>query len=78
MVQLKDKGTGSLLGEITEEELQFLIDNLEEESKDDRDYFLTRATLDLLKSKGASESLMNLLEQGMGDKGEIEVEWSKG
>ena len=33
MIQLRDKESGEVLGAITEDDLQFLIDNLEEESE---------------------------------------------
>ena len=49
MIQLRNKETGSLLGSISEEDLQFLIDNLEEEWEEDTDYYLNRETLDLLE-----------------------------
>jgi processive 1,2-diacylglycerol beta-glucosyltransferase len=77
MIQLRDKQTGALLGSITEEELQFLIDQLEEESSEDRDYYLNRATLETLRNEGASRSLTDLLEKAMGDRDEAEVEWSR-
>ena len=77
MIQLRNKETGSLLGSISDEDLQFLIDNLEEEWKEDTDYYLNRATLDMLKSQGASEPLMSLLDTAIGDKDAIEIEWSR-
>ena len=38
MIQLHEKETGVFLGTITNAQLQFLIDQLEEESTDDMDY----------------------------------------
>ena len=76
MIQLRDKETGSVLGPISEEDLQFLIDNLVEEWAEDTDYYLNRTTLDMLKSRGASESLIELIEKAMGDKDDIEIQWS--
>ena len=35
MIQLRDKASGELLGSISEEDLQFLVDNLEEEWEDE-------------------------------------------
>lgn len=77
MIQLKNKETGSLLGSITEEELQFLIDNLEEEWEEDTDYYLNRTTLEMLMDRGASQSLLEILERAMGDRDDIEIEWSR-
>lgn len=77
MIQLRDKETGTSLGDITEEQLQFLIDHLEEESEEDTDYYLNRATLNLLKEKGLDASLLKLLEEAFGDREELEIEWSR-
>jgi hypothetical protein len=49
MIQLRNKESGEILGAITEDDLQFLIDNLEEESEDDTDYFINRSTLEIFK-----------------------------
>ncbi|MCK4224570.1 MAG: galactosyldiacylglycerol synthase [candidate division Zixibacteria bacterium] len=77
MVKLYDKRTGQYLGRITEEELQFLIDNLEEESLTDIDYYVNRSTLALLKEKGISEGLAKLIESAMGKANEIEIKYEK-
>jgi hypothetical protein len=49
MIQLYEKETGVFVGTITEAQLQFLIDQLEEESADDTDYYIDHATLDLFE-----------------------------
>ena len=54
MIQLRDKENGVTLGTISEEGLQFLIDNLEEEWAEDTDYYLNRTTFEMLKNKGVS------------------------
>ena len=75
MIQLRDKDTGSVLGDITEEQLQFLIDNMEEESSDDTDYYLNRSMLEMLQEKGPDPDLMALLEAALGDREDMEIEW---
>ena len=77
MIRLRNKGTGAELGSITEEDLQFLIDNLEEEWEEDQDYYLNRQTLEMLESHGASASLVQMLKGAMGDRDDVEVEWSR-
>jgi len=77
MIQLKDKESGSELGSITEDDLQFLIDNLEEESDDDVDYYLNRSTLVIFKEKGISAKLLSTLEDALGDREDMEIEWSR-
>lgn len=54
-----------LLGEITEPELDFLIENLEEEFEEDEAYFINRPTLDYLKDEGAGNPLLELLETAL-------------
>jgi hypothetical protein len=77
MIQLRDKESGSLLGSISEEELQFLIDNLEEEWDGDTDYYLNRATIEMLRDSGADKSLLDLLELALGDREDCEIVWEK-
>ena len=77
MIELKNKDTGAVLGTLSEEDLQFLIDNLEEEWEEDKDYYLNRTTLEMLKGRDAPTALMELLDRAMGDRGEVEIEWSR-
>jgi hypothetical protein len=77
MVKLYDKNTGQYLGRIDDDQLQFLMDNLEEESLADADYYINRATLDLLKEKGMSQDLARMLEGAMGQSDELEIRYQK-
>lgn len=77
MVKLYDKATNQYLGKISDEDLQFLIDNLEEESLTDTDYYINRATLDFLKERGMSESLVKLIEGVMGEANEVEIRYER-
>ncbi len=78
MITLYDKETGKALGEITEAQLQFLIDQLEEESLADTDYYVNRATVFFLKERGADDDLVNKLYKMLGDRDEMEVRWDSG
>jgi processive 1,2-diacylglycerol beta-glucosyltransferase len=78
MIQLRDKESDLVLGSISEDDLQFLIDNLEEESEDDVDYYINRSTLEIFKAReGASSTLLNILESALGDREDMEIEWSR-
>ena len=77
MIQLSDKATGAVIGAISPEELQFLIDQLEEENPDDQDYWLNRPELEILREAGAEAHLMAMLEAAMGDKEDMEIRWEK-
>jgi len=61
---------------ITDEQLQFLIDHLEEESYDDQDYYLNQATIDMLARQGADPALVTLLREAVGDREGIDVVWT--
>lgn len=75
MIKLYKKDTGAFLGTITEAQLQFLIDQLEEESTDDTDYYINQATLDLFENKGADADLLALLHQALGTGEDVEIQW---
>jgi processive 1,2-diacylglycerol beta-glucosyltransferase len=77
MIQLHEKETGVFLGTITDTQLQFLIDQLEEESTDDMDYYIDQATLDLFEEMGAEAALLTLLRQALGTREGIEFVWSR-
>lgn len=77
MIKVYDNATNRFLGEISEAQLQVLIDQLEEESGDDQDYFINRETLDLLAKGGADVKTLGILEQALGASGQGEVRWAK-
>ena len=78
MIQLHDKDTGTWIGTITEENLQFLIDQLEEESSKDQDYYINETTLDFFEEGGADKDLVALLRGALNGRTEMEVRWSRG
>jgi processive 1,2-diacylglycerol beta-glucosyltransferase len=77
MAKLYDKDTGALLGEITDDELQFLADQLEEEDEEDTDYYLNADTVEMLAEAGAPSPLLDLLRRAIGEKSEVEIRWSR-
>lgn len=79
MPQLYNKDTGALLGSITAEQLEDLIDLLVEESAADRDYYIDSTTLDYLAENDADPELVALLRRHVPEEGEgIEIEWRDG
>ncbi len=53
------------LGIITENQLDFLIDNLEEELEEDENYWVNQATIDYLRDQGGDEGLLQLLARAV-------------
>ena len=78
MIELFDKQSKKKLGTISEEQLKFLIDQLEEETEEDVDYFINKPTLEMFKDRGVDPELLHLLEQALGSRGSMEIEWKKG
>jgi hypothetical protein len=76
MTQLFDKETGQPIGEINDTQLQFLVDQLEEESAADQDYYINEDTIAAFESEGADSALVALLRGAMGGREEMEIRWS--
>jgi FMN phosphatase YigB (HAD superfamily) len=53
------------LGTLTEAQLDFLVENLEEEFEEDQEYFLSPDTVEYLKEQGADKDLIALLENAL-------------
>ena len=77
MIKLYDVTTNAELGTITEAQLQFMKDQLEEESADDQDYYINADTLDMFEQRGADAALVDLLRRGLGDRTEMDVRWQR-
>ncbi|MCC6748019.1 MAG: galactosyldiacylglycerol synthase [Deltaproteobacteria bacterium] len=77
MIRLYSADGGDTIGEISEEQLQFLKDNLEEESEEDREYYLTADTLDVFEEEGCPPALLKLLREALGDGEGLEVGWEE-
>jgi hypothetical protein len=67
--------TGDDIGSITDKQLAFLVEQLEEEHDEDKDYFIDRHTLELLSDNGAEPDLLAMLEKAMGDDEEMDIAW---
>jgi hypothetical protein len=77
MIILRDKDTNLRVGTISEAQLKFLIDQLEEESLNDRDYYINVETLEMFEKNGIDQDLLQLLKLAMGSRQEMELEWSR-
>ena len=77
MIQLYDAERGTRLGEISEAQLQRLVDSLEEESATDQDYYLTADTIDMLAGDGADPGLVSLLREALAGREAMDVRWAR-
>lgn len=67
--------TGDSIGDISEKQLAFLVEQLEEEHEEDEDYYIDRDTLELLSDNGADPELLALLEKAIGDDDSMDIAW---
>jgi len=77
MIDLYDTATDLLIGSITDADLQVLVDALEEESRDDRDYYIDAATIDIVADGKASNHLVTLLRAALGPKDGVDIRWQR-
>jgi hypothetical protein len=77
MIHLFDDETGAPVGTITEDQLQYLTDQLEEESAEDTDYYINRDTLDIFEQDGADPALLRVLRTALGTREEMEIRWER-
>lgn len=75
MINLYDQETNQLIGSISDEQLQFMIDQLEEESLEDRDYAITRMTVDYFETQGGDPELIAMLRSALGGRDEVNIRW---
>ncbi len=75
MITLSLKESGIVLGTVTEDDLQLLIDQLEEENEEDTDYYITPLTIDLLEEGGASPALVRILRDAVDDMEGVDIVW---
>jgi len=78
MIQLFNKRSGEPIGPLNETQLQFLVDQLEEESLEDTDYAITSMTLDYFNEIGSDAELVKMLRTALGTKDEIVIVWMDG
>lgn len=77
MIKLFEKRTDALVGTITEAQLAFMIEQLEEEDLEDQDYYINQATLDMFADAGVDPALLTLLKQILGDREDVDLYWQR-
>jgi hypothetical protein len=77
MIDLYNETAGELIGQVTEADLQVLVDALEEEFTEDRDYFIDAATIDVIADGRATEHLVALLRKALGSTDGVDIRWER-
>lgn len=77
MIKLYDSVSGAIIGVITEAQLAFLRQDLEEESAEDQDYYINQATVDWFESQNADAVLVAMLRRALGDREDMDIRWER-
>lgn len=77
MITVTDVDTGAILGAITEAQLKFLVDQMEEESPTDQDYWINLDEVDTLEANGAEPALIAFLRRALGKRDEMTIRWQQ-
>ncbi len=75
MIKLYDSDSEAEIGDITEEQLDLLVENLAEESLDEYSWNIDAAALTSLESNGADSSLVTLLRRALGSRTSMEIRY---
>ena len=67
--------TGYEIGNISDQQLAFLVEQLEEEHDEDRDYFVDKDTIELLADNGCDPDLLAMLEKAIGEDEAMDIAW---
>jgi hypothetical protein len=77
MIKLHDCESGALLGTITEEQLKVLVEQLEEESPEDRDYYIDADTIEMFEEAGVDAGLVDVLKKALNGRADMDIRWSR-
>jgi processive 1,2-diacylglycerol beta-glucosyltransferase len=77
-IVLRDAERGTFIGRVSEAQLDFLVEQLEQESEQDRSYYVDAATIDMLAAAGADETLVTLLRCALAGREGVDITWMDG
>jgi len=75
MIKLYDNETEADLGAISDEQLEFLVEELVEESLDDYTYNINLAGIAALEANGGDPALIALLRRALGTRTSMELRY---
>lgn len=76
MIALFDSGSGARVGRISEVQLQALLDWMEEESTQDREYYLTAEDCELMEEQGIDPTLIEVLRGALRGRNDMDLRWA--
>ena len=77
VIRLRDASSGADLGTISRAQLDFIVEQLEEEFEEDQDYYFDADTIAMLEDAGADQELLDILRKALGTREGVDVAWSE-
>lgn len=77
MIALYDVASGARVGRITEQQLAALIGWMEEESTEDRDYYLTAEDCELMLEQGIDPTLVAVLQEALKGREDMDLRYAQ-
>ena len=77
MVTLYDAASNAKVGRITEQQLEALIGWMEEESTEDREYYLTAEDCEIMEEEGIDPTLLEALRAALNGREDMDLRYAK-
>lgn len=77
MIALYDVASGARVGRIAEKQLEALMGWMEEESTEDRDYYLTAEDCDLMLEQGIDPTLIDVLREALKGRDDMDLRYAQ-
>lgn len=77
MVILYDVASNAKVGRLTELQLDALIGWMEEESTEDRDYYVTAEDCDIMEEEGVDPTLIEALRAALNGREDMDIRYAK-
>jgi hypothetical protein len=77
MIALYDVASGAKVGRISEKQLEALIGWMEEESAEDREYYLTAEDCELMAEQGIDPTLVEVLREALKGREDMDLRYAQ-
>ena len=77
MIALYDAASGAKVGRISEKQLEVLIGWMEEESTEDREYYLTAEDCELMVEQGVDPTLIEVLREALKGREDMDLRYAQ-
>ena len=77
MIALFDVASGARVGRITEKQLEALMGWMEEESTEDREYYVTAEDCELMGEQGIDPTLVTVLQEALKGREDMDLRYAQ-